>query len=208
MREYDVVVAGAGNAALCAAISAHENGARVLVLERAPEAERGGNSYFTAGGFRFVHEGAEDVASDIIPDMTAEERSRIVLPPHSRKFFYDQLMEVTDHQSDEDLANLLIDRSRSTMAWLRSHGIRFVPMYGRQSFLVDGKHHFYGGVNIEAVGGGAGLVEAEMARLEKLGIEIRYGSALIGLVQRPDRVVTGVKYPAPRRATRKSRQSR
>jgi tricarballylate dehydrogenase len=197
MREYDVVVAGAGNAALCAAISAHENGARVLVLERAPEAERGGNSYFTAGGFRFVHEGAEDVASDIIPDMTAEERSKIVLPSHSRKFFYDQLMEVTHHQSDEDLANLLIDRSRSTMAWLRSHGIRFVPMYGRQSFLVDGKHHFYGGVNIEAVGGGAGLVEAEMARLEKLGIEIRYGSALIGLVQQPDRVVTGVKIRTP-----------
>ena len=75
--EYDVVVAGAGNAALCAAISAHENGARVLVLERAPEAERGGNSYFTAGGFRFVHEGAEDVASDIIPDMTEEERGII-----------------------------------------------------------------------------------------------------------------------------------
>jgi tricarballylate dehydrogenase len=197
VKEYDVVVAGAGNAALCAAISAHENGARVLVLERAPEAERGGNSYFTAGGFRFVHEGAEDVASDIIPDMTAEERSKIVLPAHSRKFFYDQLMEVTHHQSDEDLANLLIDRSRSTMAWLRSHGIRFVPMYGRQSFLVDGKHHFYGGVNIEAVGGGAGLVEAEMARLEKLGIEIRYGSAVIGLVQRPDRVVTGVKIRTP-----------
>src|SRR5437879_12879862 len=59
MREYDVVVAGAGNAALCAAISAHENGARVLVLERAPEAERGGNSYLTAGGFRFVPERAE-----------------------------------------------------------------------------------------------------------------------------------------------------
>lgn len=197
VKEYDVVVAGAGNAALCAAISAHEGGARVLVLERAPEAERGGNSYFTAGGFRFVHEGADDVASDIIPDMTAEEKSKIVLPPHSRKFFYDQLMEVTHHQADEDLANLLIDRSRSTMAWLRSHGIRFVPMYGRQSFLVDGKHHFYGGVNIEAVGGGAGLVEAELARLEKLGIEIRYGAALIGLVQRNDRVVTGVKVRTP-----------
>jgi tricarballylate dehydrogenase len=193
VRDYDVVVAGAGNAALCAAISAHENGARVLVLERAPEAERGGNSYFTAGGFRFVHEGAEDIASDIIPDMTAEERARIVIPPHSRKFYYDQLMDVTHHQSDEDLVNLLIKRSRATMAWLRSHGIRFVPMYGRQSFLVDGKHHFYGGVNIEAVGGGAGLVEAEMARLQKLGIEIRYGSALIGLVQRPDRVITGAK---------------
>ena len=83
--EYDVIVAGAGNAALCAAISAHENGARVLVLERAPEAEKGGNSYFTAGGFRFVHEGADDIASDVIPDLTPEERGKIVHPAaHTR----------------------------------------------------------------------------------------------------------------------------
>src|SRR5262249_55832756 len=147
---YDVIVVGAGNAALCAALSARENGARVLVLERAPEEERGGNSYFTAGGFRFAHEGLEDVAKDILVDLSDAEREQIVLPPHDRKFFYDQLMEVTRHQSDEGLANILIDRSRSTMGWLRSHGIRFVPMFGRQSYLVDGKHHFYGGVNIEA----------------------------------------------------------
>lgn len=193
MSEYDVIVAGAGNAALCAALSARERGARVLVLERAPFDERGGNSYFTAGGFRFAHEGLEDVAVDILTDLSPAEKEQIVLPSHSRQFFYDQLMEVTHHQSDEDLANLLVDRSRPTMAWLRSHGIRFVPMFGRQSYLVDGKHHFYGGVNIEAVGGGAGLVEAELARSEKLGVEIRYGTALIGLVQRPDRVVTGVR---------------
>lgn len=190
---FDVVVVGAGNAALCAAMAARENGARVLVLERAPEEERGGNSYFTAGGFRFAHEGLEDVSRDILTDLSEAERAQIVLPPHSRQHFYDQLMEVTHHQSDEDLANLLVDRSRETMGWLRGHGIRFVPMFGRQSYLVDGKHHFYGGVNIEAVGGGAGLVEAEIARAEKLGIEIRYATAAIGLIQDERRVVHGVR---------------
>lgn len=194
---YDVIVVGAGNAALCAALAARENGAKVLVLERAPESERGGNSYFTAGGFRFAHEGLEDVAKDILTDLSKTEWEQIILPPHSRTYFYEQLMEVTRHQADEMLANLLIDHSRATMGWLRSHGIRFVPMYGRQSYLVEGKHHFYGGVNIEAVGGGAGLVESEIARALKLGIEIRYSTAAIGLLQDEKRVIHGVRVRTP-----------
>ena len=156
---YDVVVVGAGNAALCAAISAHENGARVLVLEKAPEDEKGGNSYFTAGGFRFMHNGLDDVREDVLVDMSDDEADKMVLPTHDRQFFYETLMKVTRGQSNEDLAWTLIDGSRPAMAWLRENGVRFIPMYGRQSFLVDGKQHFYGGVNVEAVGGGAGLVE-------------------------------------------------
>lgn len=192
MNQYDVVVVGAGNAALCAALSARENNARVLVLERAPESEKGGNSYFTAGGFRFTHDGLDDVCKDVLIDLSDSEKDQMVLPSHTRQFFYEQLMEVTNNQSDEDLAWLLIDSSRPAMAWLRSHGVRFLPMFGRQSFLVDGKHHFYGGVNIEAVGGGAGLIESELRRAEKLGIEIRYGTAATGLIQDKSRVVTGV----------------
>src|SRR3546814_3568882 len=156
-----VVVVGAGNAALCAAMAARENGAEVLILEAAPEHEKGGNSYFTAGGFRFCHSGIEDAASDVLTDLSAAEREQIVLPVHDRNVFYDALMKVTHHQSDEEMAWRLIDGSRPGMVWLRRHGIRFIPMFGRQSFLVDGKHHFYGGVNIEAVGGGAVLVAAE-----------------------------------------------
>ena len=55
----DVLVVGAGNAALCTAISASENGARVLMLEAAPFEERGGNSHFTGGAFRFAYSGVE-----------------------------------------------------------------------------------------------------------------------------------------------------
>ncbi|HUN12403.1 MAG TPA: FAD-dependent oxidoreductase, partial [Rhabdaerophilum sp.] len=69
---HDVVVVGAGNAALCAALSAAEQGARVLVLERAPEAERGGNSAFTGGGFRIVHNGVDDIRR-IIPSLTDQQ---------------------------------------------------------------------------------------------------------------------------------------
>src|SRR5690606_14609988 len=169
----------------------------VLVLEKAPEHEKGGNSYFTAGGFRFCHSGIEDAASDVLTDLSAAEREQIVLPVHDRNVFYDALMKVTHHQSDEEMAWRLIDGSRPGMVWLRQHGIRFIPMFGRQSFLVDGKHHFYGGVNIEAVGGGAGLVEAEIARALQLGCTIRYETAATRLLQDRKGRVTGVKVRSP-----------
>ncbi len=197
MARYDVVIVGAGNAALSAAMAARENGAGVLVLEKAAEEEKGGNSWFTAGGFRFCHNGIDDAASDVLTDLSPAERERIVLPVHDRKVFYDALMKVTRHQSDEDMAWRLIDGSRPAMVWLRGHGIRFIPMFGRQSFLVDGKHHFYGGVNIEAVGGGAGLVEAELRRIDQLGCEIRYATGATRLIQDRQRRVTGVEVRGP-----------
>ena len=193
MTSYDVIIVGAGNAALTAALAARENGATVLVLEKAPEHEKGGNSYFTAGGFRFCYDGIEDVATDVLTDLSEVERQQIVLPVHDRDVFYNTLMKVTRHQANEDMAWRLIDNSRSTMVWLREHGIRFIPMFGRQSFFVEGKHHFYGGVNIEAVGGGAGLVEAELKRARHLGCEIRYDTAATRLIQDKNRRITGLE---------------
>ncbi len=197
MADYDVVVVGAGNAALSAALAAREAGAEVLILEKAGPEEVGGNSYFTAGGFRFAHEGLEDVCRDVLTDLSPAEREGIVLPPHDRQHFYDQLMKVTHHQSDENLAWRLIDGSRPTMAWLRGHGIRFIPMFGRQSFQVDGKHHFYGGVTIEAVGGGPGLIQAELARAKKLGCTLRYATGATRLLQDRARRITGLEACGP-----------
>ena len=197
MTNYDVVVVGAGNAALSAAIAAKENGASVLILEKASEEEKGGNSYFTAGGFRFCHNGIDDAASDVLIDLSDAERKQIVLPVHDRNTFYDTLMKVTHHQADEDMAWQLIDGSRPTMVWLREHGVRFIPMFGRQSFLVDGKQHFYGGVNIEAIGGGAGLVEMELAEVLRIGCKIRYGTGATRLIQDMDRRITGLEVRGP-----------
>src|SRR6187551_4108999 len=93
---WDVIVVGAGNAALCAALSAAEQGARVLVLEKAPIEERGGNSLFTAGGFRFVHQGLDDVRRDILDDLSEAEASQIVLPVVSNEGYLDDLRRVTE----------------------------------------------------------------------------------------------------------------
>ena len=181
---YDVIVVGAGNAALCAALSAAEQGASVLVLEKASVEERGGNSLFTAGGFRFCHDGIEDLRQDILDDMTDGEYASIGnLPPLSAETFMEILMRVTENNADEDLANILIDDSRETMRWMRQHKIRFIPMFGRQSFKIEGKHHFYGGVNIEAVGGGYGLVDMLLAAADRMGITVRYETALRELLE-------------------------
>lgn len=190
--QYDVIVVGAGNAALCAALSAREQGARVLVLEKASQEERGGNSTFTAGGFRFVHDGLEDLRQDVLVDLSEAEASQIYIPPLPFDLYMGDLMRVTENLSNENLAEILIGRSRETMVWMRTKGVRFIPMFGRQSYLVNGKHHFYGGVNIEAVGGGWGLVDFLVKAAEREGIEIRYGTGLRKLLQARSGRVTGV----------------
>ena len=195
---WDVIVVGAGNAATCAALSARELGASVLMLEKAPFDERGGNSLFTAGGFRFVHDGLDDLRTDILDDLTQGEVDQIgALPPHSKQKYVDDIMRVTEDLADEELAEILAGQSRDTMRWMRKHKIRFIPMFGRQSFKIDGKHHFYGGVNIEAIGGGWGLVDQLMQAAERAKIEIRYETALTGLIQDQKGRVVGVRAKGP-----------
>ncbi|MBN9563903.1 MAG: FAD-dependent tricarballylate dehydrogenase TcuA [Alphaproteobacteria bacterium] len=196
-EEYDVIVVGAGNAALCAAIAAREQGASVVVLEKASVEERGGNSTFTAGGFRFVHDGLEDLRQDVLVDLSEAEASQIVLPPLKEETYLHDLMHVTEGETQEELANILIGRSRETIRWMRQNGVRFIPMFGRQSYVLNGKHHFYGGVNIEAVGGGWGLVDAEVKIAERLGIDIRYGAGMRKLLQDRRGAVTGVQVFGP-----------
>ena len=171
---YDVIVVGAGNAALCAALSAQEQGAKVLVLEKASEEERGGNSTFTAGGFRFVHDGVDDLRSDVLVDLSDAEAKQMYVPPFTAEIYMDDLMKVTENLSEPDLADLLVDRSRDTVVWMREKGVRLIPMFKRQSYMVNGIHHFFGGMTVEAVGGGWGLVDFLFRSAERNGITVRY----------------------------------
>ncbi|HLB97092.1 MAG TPA: FAD-dependent oxidoreductase [Acetobacteraceae bacterium] len=109
---YDVIVVGAGNAALCAALAAREHGAKVLVLEKASEEERGGNSTFTAGGFRFVHHGVEDLRKDVLVDLSESEAKQMYIPPFTAEIYMDDLLKVTENLSEPELADLLVNRSR------------------------------------------------------------------------------------------------
>lgn len=184
VKNYDVIVVGGGNAALSAALSAREQGASVLVLERSPKETRGGNSAYTGGGFRMVHHSAEDIHR-IVPDLTEDELARTDFGEYSREKYLDDLFNITQYHIDPDLAETIVNNSTDTVHWLKDHGVRFLANYGRQAYNVDGKFKFFGGVVIYANGGGIGLIEAEYASCEKLGVEFLYETRAIELIEGP-----------------------
>ena len=196
-KSWDVVVVGGGNAALCAALAAREAGARVLLLEKAPPGERGGNSFFTAGGFRFPHGGLEDLRLDVIPDLSPGEANSVEIDPYTEENFYDDLMRLTENLSDFDLADLLVKRARPTVVWMRGQNIRWILMFGRQAYKVGGKFRFWGGLHVEAVGGGAGLVEALYAQAEKVGVAVRYEEKVTRLLLDDRGAIRGVLSRGP-----------
>ena len=155
----NVIVVGAGNAGLCAALAARQRGAAVTVLECAPEDERGGNSRFTAGAIRFAYRGVDDLRA-LMPDLSDSEIESTDFGAYPEDQFFDDMARLTDHRANPDLVELLVTRSRETLLWMRGHGVRFLPMYGRQAFKVDGRFRFWGGLTVEAAGGGPGLVDS------------------------------------------------
>ncbi len=187
MQQWDVIVVGGGNAALCAALAAREQVERVLVLERAPEDESGGNSRFTAGLMRMAYNGVEDLKK-VMPDLSAEEIARTDFGAYTEEQFLDDMARVTEDRCDPDLTEILVKQSLPTIAWMRSKGVRFTAAWGRQAFNIDGKFKFWGGVTVEAVGGGPGLVDSLTQIARKQGIEIWYSARAVALVHDDDGV--------------------
>lgn len=149
MTEYDIVIAGGGNAALCAAIEAAEVGARVIVLEAAPRHMRGGNSRHTRN-FRCMHHGPLSVLSD----------------SYDEDEYYDDLLRVTKGNTDPTLARLAIRSSEACLPWMEKQGVIFQPSLSGTLSL--------GRTNAFFLGGGKALVNAYYARAEDLGVTIRY----------------------------------
>ena len=102
------------------------------------------------------------------------------------------MFRLTRYRTDSALCERLVTQSRETMFWLRSKGLRFLPIYGRQAFKVDGRFKFWGGLTLEAWGGGMGLVDAQTSAAIEQAIEIRYGARVVDLLF-DGNAVTGVR---------------
>lgn len=153
---YDVLVAGGGNAALCAAITARQSGASVILVESAPKAFRGGNSRHTRN-LRAMHEGPNGVLTDA----------------YSEDEYWDDLLRVTGGQTDEHLARMTIRASSGVFGWMQECGVRFQPSLTGTLNL--------GRTNAFFLGGGKALVNAYYLTAERLGVEILYDSEVTAI---------------------------
>ena len=165
-KNWDVVVVGGGNAALCAAIEAAEVGASVIILEGAPIDYRGGNSRHTRN-FRCMHQGPLSVLTD----------------SYEEDEYFDDLLQVTKGETDEDLARMTIRSSESCLPWMEKQGVRFQPSLSGTLSLSRTNAFF--------LGGGKALVNAYYNRASDLGVTVRY-AAQVKHVDIVDGVFSGV----------------
>ena len=160
----DLLVAGGGNAALCAAISARERGLEVLVVESAPLPLRGGNSRHTRN-MRAMHDGPLEVLAGAYPE---EE-------------YWQDLVKVTGGRTDEKLARLVIRRTQDDVRWMKERGVRFQAPLGGTLHLARTNAFF--------LGGGKALVNAYYATAKALGVRVAYDAEIVDLDIRDGRFV-------------------
>jgi tricarballylate dehydrogenase len=155
-KTYDVIVAGGGNAGLCAAIAARRAGASVLVLEAAPKFYRGGNTRHTRN-MRCAHDGATDTLTG----------------PYREDEFWDDIERVTGGETDERLARHMIAQSKEMLPWIAEQGVRFQPSLSGALGL--------GRTNSFFLGGGRAMLNALYRTAGRLGVETQYDAEVAGL---------------------------
>lgn len=167
-KEPDILIIGGGNAALCAAITAAELGANVLVLESAPKFYRGGNSRHTRN-FRCMHKAP----------------TKTLIDSYETNEYFEDLLRVTKGNTDQDLASLVIESTEECLDWMKKYGVHFQPSLTGTLSL--------GRTNAFFMGGGKALVNAYYRSAETLGVQVIY-DATVTHVELEQRTVRSVNF--------------
>ncbi|OAQ74116.1 precorrin 3B synthase CobZ [Pochonia chlamydosporia 170] len=169
--ECDVLVVGSGNAGLSAAIAARQAGAgSVVLIDKCPESWAGGNSYFTAGAYRTVHEGLKDILP-LVNNVSDEQAENIILEPYTADHFTEDLNRVCMGRSDPRLARTLISESNDAVKWLADLGVKFHLSFNRQAYEIDGKIKFWGGLCLKTADGGKSLIQDLRQAAQDAGVQ-------------------------------------
>lgn len=185
---FDVVVVGAGVAGLCAALAARQQGARVLVLEKAPPEERGGNTRFSGGLFRFAYEDREAL-HPLAPHLSASDWEKVEVGPYSTERYVQDVLRATEGRADRPLVEALADQSYATMQWMADLGVTW-EFTNIMSAPVGGRRRLTPGAPFGSYNKGAGLSDSLFTIGERHGVAVAYGSALRGItMDRRERVV-------------------
>src|ERR1051325_8937036 len=193
---YDVIVIGAGNAGLAAALAARQQQTRVLLLDKCPKAARGGNTRFSGGGFRFTYNSLDDMRP-MLPSLTDEEAAKMEVGTYSNAEFFEDVMQVTEYAADKNLTHILVDQSYETARWLTDMNVKWILSTSTHAVKMGGKIKFPPGRVISVNDGGLGLVEMLFTTIEKKPIDVIYDAKAIGFSTAKNGNVSGVKVQTP-----------
>jgi len=199
MADYDVIVGGAGSAALSAAVSARENGAgKVLVLEKADRANRGGNTHFSGGIMRFAFDDPRDIAP-LLPGVEEKYLNFFEgVQPYTAADMKGDLMRVTRGRTDPELSDYLIGHSKDVVFWANQHGgIPMEPAGTIAGVEKNGVIYWPKGAIVRAEHEGVGLSAGWFKCAEREGVEIRYETGAMKLLQDRQGRVSGVETRSP-----------
>jgi tricarballylate dehydrogenase len=186
-EQFDVIVVGAGNAAMCAALAARQTGARVAVLESAPFDARGGNTRYAAGQMRIAFGDPENLLQ-LVGDGDAAQFGSFDIDPYGETDFFDDVARLTQYRVDPALMDVITGQSFATLRWMRELGVRFQLSTGRQAHKIGGRFQFWGNLPCEAWGGGAGMLDAYYKKAAAEGVTVLFETPAMRLLADGDSI--------------------